>query len=235
MNNTLENNYFKIKTLSEKRKDFHYTRHPLIQIKHPRDKIDKECTQKQNELNQFFYINNVQKISLTEKKQRTVSVYNKIEKKRRKFANIKKFKYNFLDKPQNASFSINPLLLKNRIHKKITDCLKKNEKSLNEIYSDKQFVTKLLYPNYNIDLILENDDVQKEFNKKTNHPLNDNKKTKVKLKNFEEKRDRKSFSPSYRTNFKKRSNAGEKLEKLLIEYSRATNLEDKQLDYSLLI
>lgn len=84
MNNTQEENYFfKIKTLSEKREDFRYTRHPLIQKKHSRDKINKEDSNEDKELNNFYNTNNFQKISLTEKKKRTISVYTKNEKKRK--------------------------------------------------------------------------------------------------------------------------------------------------------
>lgn len=104
---------------------------------------------------------------------------------------------------------------------------------MNELYSDKQFVTKLLYPNYNIDLILENEDHE---NLKANNANNliDNDKPKNN-KNCEEKNNPKFLTPSFRTNIKNiNKTGGRKLEKLLIDCSRNTNSETKKLDYSLL-
>ncbi len=90
MKNTKEENnklFFQIKTLSEKREDIHYSRHPFIENKsekNNRNSIPEEV----KDLEVFYNAKNFQTKNFIEKKERAISVYNKNEKKRMKQFNV---------------------------------------------------------------------------------------------------------------------------------------------------
>ena len=62
---------------------------------------------------------------------------------------------NLKNRPKGASLSINENIQKRVIEKKIATMLKKNEFLYSEIAKEKEYINNLLFPSYDLNLILE--------------------------------------------------------------------------------
>ena len=77
------------------------------------------------------------------------------------------------NRPKGASLSLNENVQKRLIEKKIFTMLKKNEFLYSEIAKEKEYINRLLFPSYDINLILEPEEekIQTKINIKMTKPF----------------------------------------------------------------